>query len=63
MATLVAALAALAGLAFLAKSILADDDELQAVVDPRAARCGAIDLIAPVIAPLPSDDFAIDDDG
>lgn len=59
---LVAALAALAGLAFLASSILDDDDELEAIIDP-APRERRIDLIAPVIAPLPSDDFEIDDDG
>lgn len=57
---LVAALAALAGLAFLASSVLADDDELAAIVDP-APQERRIDLIAPVIAPLPSDDFEIDD--
>ena len=51
-----------AGLAFLASSILADDDELAAIVDP-APQERRIDLIAPVIAPLPSDDFEIDDDG
>ena len=38
MATLVAALAALAGLAFLSSSILADDDELQAIIDPAPHR-------------------------
>ena len=59
---LLAALAALAGLAFLAKSVLADGDELQAVVAP-APQARTIDLIAPVIAPLPSDDFEVDDDG
>jgi len=59
---LIAALAALAGLAFLASSILDDGDELEAVVDP-APQPRRIDLIAPVIAPLPSDDFEIDDDG
>ena len=59
---LVAAFAALAGLAFLASSVLADDDELAAVVDP-APQERRIDLIAPVIAPLPSDDFEIDDGG
>jgi hypothetical protein len=59
---LVAALGALAALAFLANSILADGDELQAVIDttPPERR---IDLIAPVIAPLPSEDFEVDDDG
>ena len=57
---LVAALAALAGLAFVASSILADDDDLQAVVDP-APPMRRIDLTAPVIAPLPSEDFEIDD--
>ncbi len=59
---LVAALAALAGLAFVANSILDEGDELQAVVDP-APQVRRIDLIAPVITPLPSEDFAIDDDG
>jgi hypothetical protein len=59
---LLAALAALAGLAFLANSILDEGEELQAVVDP-APPVRRIDLIAPVIAPLPSDDFAIDDEG
>ena len=59
---LVAALAALAGLAFLASSILDDGDELQAVVDP-SPQPRQIDLIAPVIAPLPSDDFEVDRDG
>jgi len=59
---LLAALAALAGLAFLASSILDDGNDLEAVVDP-APQPRRIDLIAPVIAPLPSDDFEIDGDG
>jgi hypothetical protein len=59
---LVAALAALAGLAFVASSALSDDDALQAVVDPTPVE-RRIDLISPVIAPLPSDDFAVGDDG
>jgi hypothetical protein len=57
---LVAALAALAGLAFLASSVLADDDQLAAIVDP-APQERRVDLISPVIAPLPSEDFEIDD--
>ena len=57
---LVAALAALAGLAFLASSILRDDDAIEAVIDPPPP-VRRIDLTAPVITPLPSDDFAIDD--
>jgi len=59
---LLAALAALAGLAFLAKSVLADDDELQAVIAPEPIE-RKIDLIAPVSAALPSDDFTIGEDG
>jgi hypothetical protein len=59
---LLAALAALAGLAFVAKSVLADDDELQAVIAPTPQE-RTIDLIAPVISPLPSDDFEVDDHG
>ena len=59
---LVAALAALAGLAFLASSILDDDDELKAVIAPTPPE-RRIDLIAPVIAQLPSDDFTVGDDG
>lgn len=59
---LVAALVALAGLAFLASSILEDDDELAAIIDP-APQERRIDLIAPVVAPLPADDFEIDDEG
>jgi hypothetical protein len=57
---LVAALAALAGLAFLASSILSDDDPLEAVVD-ETPEMRQIDLTAPVIAQLPSDDFEMDD--
>ncbi len=59
---LVAALAALAGLALVAGSVLSDDDALQAVVDPTPVE-RRIDLISTVIAPLPSDDFEIGDDG
>jgi hypothetical protein len=59
---LVAALAALAGLAFVANSVLADGDELAAVVEP-APPARRIDLIAPVITPLPSDDFEVTDEG
>ena len=53
---LLAALAALAGLAFLVKSVVADDDELQAIIAPEPIE-RTIDLIAPVSAALPSDDF------
>jgi hypothetical protein len=56
----VAALAALAGLAFLASSILEDDEQLEAVID-QTPPMRRIDLTAPVIAPLPSEDFGIDD--
>ncbi len=59
---LLAALVALAGLAFLAKSIFADDDKLQAVIAPEPIE-RTIDLIAPVSAVLPSDDFTIGEDG
>ena len=59
---LLAALAALAGLAFLVKSTFADDDELQAVIAPEPIP-RKIDLIAPVSAALPSDDFSIGEDG
>ena len=59
---LLAALAALAGLAFLAKSVFAGDDELQAVIAPEPIE-RTIDLIAPVSAALPSDDFTIGVDG
>ncbi len=59
---LLAALAALAGLAFLVKSAVADDDELQAIIAPEPIE-RTIDLIAPVTAALPSDDFSIGEDG
>ena len=59
---LLAAIAALAGLAFLAKSVLANDDTLQAVIAPEPIE-RKIDLIAPVSAALPSDDFTIGADG
>ena len=59
---LLAALAALAGLAFLVKSAVADDDELQAIIAPEPIE-RTIDLIAPVSAALPSDDFSIGEDG
>ena len=59
---LLAALAALAGLAFLVKSAVADDDELQAIIAPEPI-ARTIDLIAPVSAVLPSDDFRIGEDG
>ena len=60
---LLAALAALAGLAFLVKSVVADDDdELQAIIAPEPVE-RTIDLIAPVSAVLPSDDFSIGADG
>lgn len=59
---LLAALAALAGLAFVATSALSDHDELQAGIDPAPIE-RRIDLIAPVLAPIPSDDFDVGDDG
>lgn len=59
---LLAALAALAGLAFLAQTALADDEHLEAVIaaEPIAR---FVDFTSPVVAPLPSDDFSVGRDG
>lgn len=59
---LLAALAALAGLAFLAQTALADDEDLEAVIAPEPIE-RFVDFISPVVAPLPSDDFEIGEDG
>lgn len=60
---LLAALAALAGLALLLNRVLEDDnDALVAVVEPTVAE-RRIDLIAPVFSVEKSDDFAVDAEG
>jgi hypothetical protein len=55
---LVAALGALAGLAFLLNAVLADDDSIAEIVEPTVAERN-IDLIAPVFSIEHSDDFGV----
>jgi len=59
---LVLAVVALAGLALLVNEVLADDEEIAAVVEPTVIE-RQIDLIAPVVSFERSDDFAIDRHG
>lgn len=57
-----AAVAALAGLALLARAVLVEDDSLEVVVDPEPIE-RRIDLIESIVATAQSPDFDIDRDG
>jgi hypothetical protein len=59
---MLAACAALLALAFIAKSVLLSSNSIQAVIDPTPVS-RTVDLIAPVVAPIPSADFKVDRDG
>lgn len=59
---LLAAVAALAGLALLVNAVFVDDDEIEAVLEPTVIE-RQIDLVAPVFAIERADDFALDASG
>jgi hypothetical protein len=58
----IAAIAALAGLALLVNAVFADDNSLEAVIDPQPPE-RVIDLVAPIFSIERSDDFRIGRDG